>query len=444
MEVKQVKNTTIGKLEKVQNEVNLLSNRFEIDTMMQSIYSLIPQPISELKVDTKNPEENFSLVKNVSLNLLKSRLFIIGSHNHIKILDLKSGKMEYIDKTVVATLSKLHFSGNMLAFASNDLLKIQTIKQKQIFELKGHTKNITDFQFSLRGNHIFSSSQDATIRMWDIFDQDCIMVYNGYKTAINKISISQSEKLLFSGDEKGSVCFWQISNGRLLKALQAHTGAVKEMIAGRNFLVTAGDDRLVKIYGIKEKKCIKTFKNPAHVSSIDFSSDECHVIIGNMDGSITVQDIKNSNIKYTVSEHTEQINSLNLSKDRSLLVAGSNDCSISFYDFNSGSLLGRFYNLAKNLIWISPKDDIANLGWIYTDRPDLIDIIKYVKGSNKIEKWTMQEKNNYFFMYHNPEIVIARLDADKYKNMINKIKYDNLASELATHIETQKKIKLLG
>ncbi|KAG6508456.1 hypothetical protein ZIOFF_033830 [Zingiber officinale] len=82
-----------------------------------------------------------------------------------------------------ATIVKFgHMSSNLLAYGASDgsLTICNASEQPSLsHQLKGHSKAITDFDFSSNNQYIASSSMDKTVRVWDVSKGHCMRIIYG-------------------------------------------------------------------------------------------------------------------------------------------------------------------------------------------------------------------------------------------------------------------------
>lgn len=82
-----------------------------------------------------------------------------------------------------ATIVKFgHTSSNLLAYGASDgsLTICNASEQPSLcHQLKGHSKAITDFDFSSNNQYIASSSMDKTVRVWDVSKGHCMRIIYG-------------------------------------------------------------------------------------------------------------------------------------------------------------------------------------------------------------------------------------------------------------------------
>ncbi|XP_076836153.1 gem-associated protein 5 isoform X2 [Brachyhypopomus gauderio] len=93
------------------------------------------------------------------------------------------------------------------------LLKLTATSPTVLGELNGHTERVSGFTFCRHDGHeniCASSSDDKTVKIWDIGQKASLTEHSVHQSTISAIHWSPVEKgLVVSGDEKGIVvCYW--------------------------------------------------------------------------------------------------------------------------------------------------------------------------------------------------------------------------------------------
>jgi WD40 repeat protein len=86
--------------------------------------------------------------------------------------------------------------------------------------LVGHTSYLLEVAYSPDGKFLASASQDKTIKIWNVANQQCIHTLTGRKR-YERISYSPDGKFLASGGKDGYIRLWSMANGRCVKKIKA-------------------------------------------------------------------------------------------------------------------------------------------------------------------------------------------------------------------------------
>jgi WD40 repeat protein len=119
----------------------------------------------------------------------------------------------------VTVLKFGHTSSDLLAFGASDgTLTVCTVSQPPsvLKQLTGHSKDVTDFDFSLNNQYIASSSMDKTVRVWDISKGICIRVIYGVSAQLCIRFHPVNNNFLSAGNANKEINVFNFSTGRTI------------------------------------------------------------------------------------------------------------------------------------------------------------------------------------------------------------------------------------
>lgn len=126
-------------------------------------------------------------------------------------------------KSSVTILKFGHRVSNLLAYGASDgslfvcdVSKVQSMPQ----QMKGHTKDITDFDFSSNNQYIASSSLDKTIRVWEIAKGHCMRVIYGVSLQLSIRFNPVNNNLVMAGNANKEITAINFSTGRVVNKAQ--------------------------------------------------------------------------------------------------------------------------------------------------------------------------------------------------------------------------------
>ncbi|KAJ7533984.1 hypothetical protein O6H91_13G074200 [Diphasiastrum complanatum] len=147
-------------------------------------------------------------------------------------------------KASVNVLKFGHLSSVLLAFAASDgSLTICSIDDppRILQNLKGHTKEITDFDWSLNNQYICSSSLDKSVRIWDVSSGQCVRVIYEKSAQLCICFNSVNNNLLLVGNGQKEVKVFNFSTGRQLHRLSVEKNITTMDIDNAGHILFAGD-----------------------------------------------------------------------------------------------------------------------------------------------------------------------------------------------------------
>ena len=174
--------------------------------------------------------------------------------------------------------------------------------------LHGHRDAVYSAQFSSDGKRVLTSSDDGTVRLWDVFSGTNILmlrVLDDTKSgdrAFGILSRDATMVLTMTRPESLAVGYWKSSGGPIL--YDAATGArlveIPDQFAvnaalspDKTQIATAGFDTSAKLWDAHSGKI--QFELPGHearVASISFNSNGNWVVTGSWDGTARVWDAR--------------------------------------------------------------------------------------------------------------------------------------------------------
>ena len=130
--------------------------------------------------------------------------------------------------------------------------------------LRAHNEPTTDLAFTRDGDKLISVSQDRTIRQWSPMkaaDGPSLQTFRGQARIATAIAIASDGRRAVTGDEAGTLSFWNaLSGGRAAAIDKAHDGAI-ECIAwspDQAIVVSVGKDNKVQTWGKQRQRMWST------------------------------------------------------------------------------------------------------------------------------------------------------------------------------------------
>ncbi|KAG8368199.1 hypothetical protein BUALT_Bualt15G0020400 [Buddleja alternifolia] len=122
-------------------------------------------------------------------------------------------------KAMVTVIKFGHMSSDLLAYGASDgSLTVCTVSMPPsvLKQLTGHTKDVTDFDFSSNNQYIASASIDKTVRVWDISKGLCIRVIYGVASQLCIRFHPMNNNFLSAGNANKEMTVFNFSTGRTI------------------------------------------------------------------------------------------------------------------------------------------------------------------------------------------------------------------------------------
>ena len=176
--------------------------------------------------------------------------------------------------------------GTILASTGNDgkiwLWDART--KRRIGVLKTNADGVTSIVFRPDGktlaslNGQFGDSEfkggDMAVRLWNVKTRKQTAVLEDHTAGIESVALSPDGTLLASGHHDGLVRLWDIQTQKQLATLKGHKAVVESVAFSLDgtLLASGGKDR-ARLWNVRKRKQIRTFKHKAIVESVAFSPD---------------------------------------------------------------------------------------------------------------------------------------------------------------------------
>ncbi len=199
-------------------------------------------------------------------------------------------------------------------------------------ELRGHTQQIKDLQFTRDGRRLVSVSWDKSVRVWDVMNHRTLQVILGpFVTA----ALSPGDDIVATGSSNGDVGLWNLSTGAKLADLPGHREPVVRLdfsLDGR-LLASASWDHTGRIWDVGKHSQVSVLTGHSDgVRWIAFSPDGSRVATAaghkeynreSDDNTVRVWDSRTGREILTLSDHQEQVNHVVFSPDGRLIATSS-------------------------------------------------------------------------------------------------------------------------
>ncbi|KAM8974302.1 apoptotic protease-activating factor 1 [Pelodytes ibericus] len=219
--------------------------------------------------------------------------------------------------------------------------------------LQGHSSTVQHCQFTADGRHLVSSSDDSTIRVWDL-TTGYGMELEGHEEAVKCFRILQNSKLL-SWSFDGTVKIWDLVTGIREQDLRCHTGTILscEISSDASKFASTSVDTSAKIWSFTESSPLhKLIGHQTCVRCCNFSPDNKYLATGDDHGKIMIWIVQSGELLRQCRELSVQNNDgwmtdLHFSPDSKQIVSSSS--YVKWWDVDTGVCKQTFYTNGTNL-----------------------------------------------------------------------------------------------
>ncbi len=215
-----------------------------------------------------------------------------------------------------------------------------TVEEVELLRtLGGHSDRVQALAFSGDGDYIASSSQDRTIKLWDVRSGQEVHVFQAREMAKGDIAFSPDGSLFASPDT-----IWDVESGQVVHSLEPGRqvpGPVAFSPDGSLFAVALANQP-IKLWDVAGGQLVRTFERQADnlARSIEFSPDGTLLAAGGNGGTVRLWDVESGQIIGTFEHGTEShIHGVAFSPDGSMLASCSTDSTVRLWGVASGQAI---------------------------------------------------------------------------------------------------------
>jgi len=205
---------------------------------------------------------------------------------------------------------------------------------------QGHTELIRGLALGGGTRLALSTSQDETVRLWDIASGTCLATLHGHtgRVLCGAMAAEDSTRAC-SGGEDHSVRLWDLATGEGVRSFAGHTGPVTAVAMTRDGrrVISCGMDGAVKLWDAQTGSCIRSLlghDGPVHAVAI--TPGGTHAASGGADNTVRVWDLDNGRLVHTLNEQTGSVTALAVTPDGHHVLSGSWDGTVRLWSLRAG------------------------------------------------------------------------------------------------------------
>ncbi|KAK6186954.1 hypothetical protein SNE40_006210 [Patella caerulea] len=255
-------------------------------------------------------------------------------------------------------------------------------KDVETLKMRGHNGAVYKTCFTHDSQYLLSSSQDTTVRLWDMTSHSNVVLYRGHSSSVWSLDISplgyfascsqdRTAKLwcldrnypirsfvghtydvdvvkfhpngnyIATGSGDKTVRLWSVQDGRSVRLLQGHHGSILAMAFSPNgeFLASAGEDRRIKIWDLSSGSLFKEFRGHSDtVYDLSFNQQSTLLASGGMDCCVRMWDVRKNREPKPESKMSSGIGEGHTSPELQGAFS-TKSTSITFLQFTKNNLL---------------------------------------------------------------------------------------------------------
>ncbi|WP_017315111.1 serine/threonine-protein kinase [Mastigocladopsis repens] len=228
--------------------------------------------------------------------------------------------------------------------------------------LTGHLGDINSLAFNPQGTTLASSSDDKTIKLWNLKNKKGIRTLHGHKGIVYSVAISPDGQTLVSGSQDKTIKVWNPNTGQEIHTLAGHSSFINSVaisLDGQK-IASGSYDNTIKVWNLKTGQEILTLEgHTGHILSVAISPDGQKLASASADRTIKVWNLNTGKELRTLNGHSGDVNALAISPDGQLFVSTSDDWSVKLWNLNTGKELRTFkgHSADVNAVAFSPDGE---------------------------------------------------------------------------------------
>lgn len=133
--------------------------------------------------------------------------------------------------------------------------------------LKGHTDSVQDIAFDHTGKWLISCSADLTIKLWDFQEYACVRTMRGHDHNVSSVAFMPSGDHIISSSRDKTIKMWEVATGYCVKTFTGHREWVRMVRINHDgsLLASCSNDQTARVWVVTTKECKLELREHDHV-----------------------------------------------------------------------------------------------------------------------------------------------------------------------------------
>ena len=291
---------------------------------------------------------------------------------------------------------------NRLVFlAHGNDIGIYNLATRKSTLLQEHSNFITCLAYDKGNNHLFSASQDHSIKVWNLHTNTCIHTISDFENTTICFAIDEKYNRLFAGGVRGAIKVWNTQTfGLEQEIIAAHSAPIKNLIYNpeTNLLYSGCKQGFIKIWNTKNALCFNKIlgglpKEPFGIDLMALDIPNQYLYTGAQD-KLKLWDLKTGICIQEIVANTYNALALILDSGRNRIIIFSPIINLS-EGYNPLLMKLEIFDLKEKVCVLSELvDDVINFE---AAKNELL-----VRRNNSLEVWHLEDAKTKEYLNNFP------------------------------------------
>ncbi|XP_013773075.1 lissencephaly-1 homolog [Limulus polyphemus] len=133
--------------------------------------------------------------------------------------------------------------------------------------MKGHTDSVQDIAFDHTGKWLVSCSADMSIKLWDFQVYECVKTMHGHDHNVSSVTFTPSGDHVMSCSRDRTIKMWEVATGYCIKTFTGHREWVRMVRVNQDgsLIASCSNDQTVRVWVVTTKECKLELREHDHV-----------------------------------------------------------------------------------------------------------------------------------------------------------------------------------
>ena len=234
------------------------------------------------------------------------------------------------------------------------------------------------------GRRLLTCSMNGEFTMWNGMSFNFETILQAHNCAIRTATFSHNENWLISGDDAGTIKYWQTNLNNLKSIANAHAEPVRDVAFAPSDLkfCSCSDDTTVKVFDFARAAQVSVLSgHGGDVKCVDWHPRSALLASGGKDTLVKLWDAKSGKGVASIHAHKNQVGALSWNANGNWLATGCRGQQLKVFDVRTLRELENFRGHAKeitSLVWHPHHETLLTSGgfdgtimyWIVGRGPD--------------------------------------------------------------------------